>query len=96
MGWLTRLRQRVSDRLWAEDDAFARQAGWTITKTRGRFGLQGRVYRDPRFSHRRARATTTALPVKAAGCRSLPARAMTPALGGSARRPARTGSRPEQ
>jgi hypothetical protein len=94
MNRLTRLRQRVSDRLWAEDDAFARQAGWTITKTRGRFGVQGRVYRDPRFSQRRARATSTAPPAKAPGRRSPPARAMTPALGGPAGRPARTGSRP--
>jgi hypothetical protein len=96
MNWITRLRQRLSDRLWAEDDAFARQAGWTITKTRGRFGLQGRVYRDPRFSHRRARATTTAPPATAVGCGSLPARAMTPVRGGPARRSALTGSRPEQ
>jgi hypothetical protein len=96
MGWLTRLRQRVSDRLWAEDDAFARQAGWTITKTRGRFGVQGRVYRDPRFSHRRARAATTAPPAKASERGPLPAGAMTPALSGPAGRPARTGSRPDQ
>jgi hypothetical protein len=93
---LTRLRQRLSDRLWADDDAFARQAGWTITKTRGRFGFQGRVYRDPRFSHRRARAATTAQPATAPRRGSLPARAMTPALGGPARRSARAGSRPEQ
>jgi hypothetical protein len=92
---LTRLRQRLSDRLWAEDDAFARQAGWTITKTRGRFGVQGRVYRDPRFSHRRARATTTAPPAKAPGCGPLPAHAMTPVQDGPARRPAHAGSRPQ-
>ena len=93
MGWITRLRQRVSDRLWAEDDAFARQAGWTITKTRGRFGVEGRVYRDPRFRQRRAQATTTASPARARR-RPVPAHAMTPARGGPARRPA--GSRPEQ
>jgi hypothetical protein len=96
MSWIARLRQRLSDRLWAEDDAFARQAGWTITKTRGRFGVPGRVYRDPRFGQRRARATTTAPPATAPGCGPLPARAMTPAPGGPARRSARTGSRPEQ
>jgi hypothetical protein len=96
MSWITRLQQRVSDRLWAEDDAFARQAGWTITKTRGRFGVQGRVYRDPRFRQRRAQATTTALPATAPGCRSLPARAMTPARDGPARRSARVGSWPER
>ena len=91
---LTRLRQRLSDRLWADDDAFARQAGWTITKTGGRFGFQGRVYRDPRFSQRRARETTTAPPAKAPACGSPPARSMTPALGDPAGRAARTGSRP--
>ena len=93
MGWITRLRQRVSDRLWAEDDAFARQAGWTITKTRGRFGVEGRLYRDPRFRQRRAQATTTAPPARARR-RPVPAHAMTPARAGPARRPA--GSRPEQ
>ena len=94
MNRLTRLRQRVSDRLWAEDDAFARQAGWTITKTRGRFGVEGRVYRDPRFRQRRAQATTTAWPANARRRRPLPAHTMMPARGGPARRPA--GSRPEQ
>ena len=96
MNRLTRLRQQLSDRLWAEDDAFARQAGWTITKTRGRFGVQGRVYRDPRFSQRRARATTTAPPAKAPGRGSLPAGARTPAPTGPGGRPARAGRRPDQ
>ena len=96
MNRFTRLRQRLSDRLWAEDDAFARQAGWTITTTRGRFGVHGRVYRDPRFSQRRAQAGTTAPPATAPRVGSLPAGAMTPELGGPAGRPARTGRRPGQ
>lgn len=53
MSWITRLQQRLSDRLWAQDDAFARQAGWTVTKTTGRFGFEGRMYHDPRFGQRR-------------------------------------------
>ncbi len=60
MSWITRFQQRLSDRLWAEDDAFARQAGWTITKTTGRFGFGARVYRDPRFDQRQAEATRAA------------------------------------
>jgi hypothetical protein len=39
-----RWQRRISARMQAGDD-FARQAGWTITRTR--FG--GRIYRDPRF-----------------------------------------------
>jgi hypothetical protein len=43
-GRITRWQQRLSGRLQA-GDTFARQAGWTITRTR----LGGRIYRDPRF-----------------------------------------------
>jgi hypothetical protein len=39
-----RWQRRILGRMRAGDD-FARQAGWTITRTR--FG--GRIYRDPRF-----------------------------------------------
>ena len=55
MRWTTRLQQRLPDRLRAEDDAFARKAGWTISTTRGVFGLAGRMYRDPRFGQRTGR-----------------------------------------
>ena len=41
---IARWQRRISARLQAGDD-YARQAGWTITRTR--FG--GRIYRDPRF-----------------------------------------------
>ena len=37
----------MSDRLHADGDALARERGWTITTTTGRFGFGGRVYRDP-------------------------------------------------
>jgi hypothetical protein len=45
--------QRRSRRL-AAGDTFARQAGWTITRTR----LGGRTYRDPRFSQLNATRTS--------------------------------------
>jgi hypothetical protein len=60
MSWITRLQQRLSVRPWAQDDAFARQAGWTVTKTRSRFGFEARVYHDPRFGQRQASADQTA------------------------------------
>ena len=41
---IARWQQRLSDRM-QDGDNFARQAGWSITRTR--FG--GRVYRDSRF-----------------------------------------------
>jgi hypothetical protein len=47
--WIVRLQQQFSDHLHADGDALAGERGWTITKTTGRFGFGGRVYRDPRF-----------------------------------------------
>jgi hypothetical protein len=47
--WIARRQQRFSDHIHAGGDALARERGWTITKTTGRFGFGGRVYRDPRF-----------------------------------------------
>jgi hypothetical protein len=47
--WITRRQQQFSDHLHADGDALARERGWTITTTTGRFGFGGRVYRDPRF-----------------------------------------------
>lgn len=65
MTWLTRIHQRLSDRVHAEGEAFAEQAGWTTTKTAGRFGFGARVYRDPRFAQRQAAAAKAAQPLGA-------------------------------
>jgi hypothetical protein len=51
-----RLLRQLSDRLFADGDAFARKNGWQITKTTGRFGFGARSYRDPRFGPRTAAA----------------------------------------
>ena len=51
-GWIARLRGRLSDRLFADEDVFAREHEWEITKTAGRFGFGARSYRDPRFGQR--------------------------------------------
>jgi hypothetical protein len=51
-GWVARFQQQLSDRVFADGDAFARENGWEITKTTGRFGFGGRIYRDPRFGPR--------------------------------------------
>jgi len=56
MNPITRLQQRLSDRVHARGDAFAQQAGWATTKTSGRFGFGARVYRDPRFGQQRSDA----------------------------------------
>ena len=41
MSWITRLQQRLSDRLHAGDDAIARQAGWTTTQDTGPVRVRG-------------------------------------------------------
>jgi hypothetical protein len=47
--WIARRQEQFSDHLHADGDALARERGWTITTTTGRFGFGARVYRDPRF-----------------------------------------------
>jgi hypothetical protein len=60
--WIARRQQQCSDHLHADGDALARERGWTITTTTGRFGFGGRVYRDPRFDQLTADARRDALP----------------------------------
>jgi hypothetical protein len=55
--WIARRQRQFSDHLHADGDALARDRGWTIAKTTGRFGFGGRVYRDPRFDQRAADAS---------------------------------------
>jgi hypothetical protein len=50
--WVARLLRLLSDRVFAGGDAFARENGWEITKTTGRFGFGARSYRDLRFGGR--------------------------------------------
>jgi hypothetical protein len=52
--WIARLQRQLSDRVFADGAAFAREHGWEITKTTGRFGFGARGYRDPRFGQRAA------------------------------------------
>jgi hypothetical protein len=47
--WIARRQRQFSDYLHADGDASARERGWNITRTTGRFGFGARVYRDPRF-----------------------------------------------
>jgi hypothetical protein len=44
--------RRLSGRVYASADDRARALGWQVTETRGRLGLSGRSYRDPRFDAR--------------------------------------------
>jgi hypothetical protein len=53
-GWIVGLQQQLSDRIFADGDAFACENRWEITKTTGRFGFGTRTYRDPRFGQRAA------------------------------------------
>jgi hypothetical protein len=50
--WIARLQRQLTDRIFADGDAFAHEHGWEITKTTGRFGFGARSYRDPRFGQR--------------------------------------------
>jgi hypothetical protein len=50
--WMARLQRLLSDRLFAQGDAFAREQGWETTKSTGRFGFGARSYRDSRFGQR--------------------------------------------
>jgi hypothetical protein len=50
--WIARLQRQLTDRIFADGDAFASGHGWKITKTAGRFGFGARSYSDPRFSQR--------------------------------------------
>jgi hypothetical protein len=51
--WIGRRQRELSDRVHAAGDEYARQHGWEITKSTGRFGFGARSYRDPRFDDRR-------------------------------------------
>jgi hypothetical protein len=52
--WIARLLRQLSDRVFADGDAFARKNGWEITNTTGPFGFGARSYRDPRIGQRAA------------------------------------------
>jgi hypothetical protein len=47
--WISRGQQDLSDRVHAAADDRARQHGWQITNSTGRFGFGARRYHDPRF-----------------------------------------------
>ncbi len=60
MSWITRTQERLSDSVHATNDAFARQTGWSTTRTAWRSGLGTRLFRDPQFGQRRTEASTAA------------------------------------
>lgn len=51
--WIGRRQRELSDRVHAPGDECARQHGWQVSKSTGRFGFGSRSYRDPRFDDRR-------------------------------------------
>jgi hypothetical protein len=51
--WIGRRQRELSDRVHAAGDECARQRGWQVSKSTGRFGFGTRSYRDPRFDDRR-------------------------------------------
>jgi hypothetical protein len=53
--WIRRRQHELSARIYATADDRARRYGWTVSETSGRFGFEGRSYRDPRFDDRRQR-----------------------------------------
>ncbi len=60
--WVRRRQSELSARVHVAGDERARQHGWTVTQTTGRFGLGARVYRDPRFDDRRRQLSSGAGP----------------------------------
>jgi hypothetical protein len=58
--WVRRRQHELSARIFAATDDRARRYGWTVTETTGRFGFEGRSYRDPRFDARRQRLASGA------------------------------------
>jgi hypothetical protein len=46
---VTSCPRHLSNRVHRDGDALARRHGWEIVITTGRFGFNGRAYRDPRF-----------------------------------------------
>jgi hypothetical protein len=51
--WIKRRQREMSDRVHAVGDEYARQHGWEVTRSIGRFGFGARSYWDPRFGDRR-------------------------------------------
>ena len=51
--WTGQCQRELSDRVHAPGDECARQLGWQVSKSSGRFGFGSRSYRDPRFDDRR-------------------------------------------
>jgi hypothetical protein len=58
--WVRCRQHELSARKYAAGDEEARRHGWTVTLTTGRFGFEGRSYRDPRFDDRRRRLASGA------------------------------------
>jgi hypothetical protein len=61
--WVRRCQHELSARTHAAGDDRARQYGWTVTETTGRFGFHARSYRDPRFDNRRRQPVPEAGPL---------------------------------
>jgi hypothetical protein len=57
LAWALHYPHALSEQLHAAADERARQYGWEITKSTGRFGFAARTYRDPRFDERRRQLT---------------------------------------
>ena len=62
--WIGRRQRELSDRVHATGDECARQHGWEITKSTGRFGFGARGYRDARFGDRRQQQSAEAAQIE--------------------------------
>jgi hypothetical protein len=51
--WVRSRQRELSTRVHAAGDERARQYGWEVVESTGRFGFGARTYRDPRFEDRR-------------------------------------------
>ena len=51
--WVRGRQRELSTRVHAAGDERARQYGWEVVESTGRFGFGARTYRNPRFEDRR-------------------------------------------
>jgi hypothetical protein len=66
--WIRRHQRELSNQVHAARDERARQHGWQVTKSTGRFGFGTRSYRDPRFDDRRLQHSAETARVDCGAC----------------------------
>jgi len=63
--WVRGRQRELSALVYAAGDERARQYGWEVMESTGRFGFGARTYRDPRFNDRRQQLSRGRAPASA-------------------------------